>query len=96
MMIPTADDIKTVTDMRENTLSLLERIQKKDGPTIIMHNNAPRAVMMSVEQYNNIMEAIEDYRDEFEAMELEKQAKQTARKDLLTIEDIEKKHNIKV
>ena len=93
MMIPTADDIKTVTDMRENTLSLLDRVQKKEGPTIIMYNNTPRAVMLSVEEYNNLMEAIEDYSDELEAISLEKQAKKASKKDLISLKTLVGKHH---
>ena len=96
MMIPTADDIKTVTDLRENTLSLLALVQKKDRPTIIMHNNSPKAVMLSIDEYNNLMEAIEDYRDELEAIELEKQAKKATKNELITLKDIAKKHRLKI
>ena len=73
MMIPTSDDIKTVTDLRENTISLLNKIQKKDRPTIIVHRNNPKAVLMSISEYNKLIEMADDYMDELIAMELEKE-----------------------
>ena len=96
MMIPTADDIKTVTDLRENTIALLNKVQKKDRPTIIMHKNSPRAVMLSIEEYNNLVEAIEDYSDELEAIELEKQARSATKKELIPLSVIARKHRIKI
>ena len=92
MMIPTKDDIKTVTDMRENTLVLLDGLQKKEGPTIIMHNNSPKAVMLSIKEYNNLIEEIENYRDELKAIDLEKEAKSATKKDLVTLDELERKH----
>lgn len=73
MMIPTKNDIKTVTDLRENTLSLLNSLAKKNRPTIVMHRKSPKAVMMSIKAYNRIMEMIEDFLDERIAMDLEKE-----------------------
>lgn len=73
MMIPTTEDIKTVTDLRENTIALLNSIQKKKDPVIIMHRNIPKAVMLSIKKYNRLIEMIEDSMDELLAMELEKE-----------------------
>lgn len=73
MMIPVANDIKTVTDLRENTLALLNGIQKRSRPTIIMHHNSPKAVMLSIKKYNQLVEAVEDYMDELTAMDLKKE-----------------------
>ena len=71
MYIPTSKDIRTVTDLREQTVNLLNSLQKRTKPTIITHRNQPKAVMLSITHYNKIMEALEDISDEIEAKELE-------------------------
>ncbi len=73
MIIPTADYLKTVTDLREDTIGLLNAVKKNKNPIIIMHRNSPQAVMLSVEEYNNIMEMISDHMDELTALKLEKE-----------------------
>lgn len=74
-MLPLADDYKTVTDLRENTVALLQLVQKKTNPTIIVHHNTPKAVMMSIPRYNQMLQALEDNYDEQLAVELEKESK---------------------
>lgn len=71
MYIPTSKDIRTVTDLREQTVNLLNNLQKRTKPTIITHRNQPKAVMLSIKHYNKLMEALEDISDEIEAKELE-------------------------
>ncbi|MBU0569385.1 type II toxin-antitoxin system Phd/YefM family antitoxin [Patescibacteria group bacterium] len=92
MMIPTASDIKTVTDLRENTLALLDGIQKKKRPTIVMHRNSPRAVFLSVKFYNKLVGMLEDSKEELEAIELEREADQAKNKDLISIKKLLKNH----
>lgn len=71
--IPTEDSIKTVTDMREDAVGLLNLVGKrKNDPTIIFHRNSPKAVILSVEEYNFLLSLLEDHFDEQEAMKLEK------------------------
>lgn len=70
MLIPTEKNIKTVTDLRERTLELL-RQTKVSGPTIIFHHSKPMAVMLSIDEYSNMAEMLEDYLDIQEAKELE-------------------------
>ena len=70
MIIPTEKNIKTVTDLRERTLELL-RQTKTSGPTIIFHHSKPMAIMLSIDEYSNMSEMIEDYMDIQEAKELE-------------------------
>ena len=96
MIIPTVNDLKTVTDMREDAIGLLNSVKKRKKPTIIMHHNSPKAVMLSVEEYNKLVEALEDYRGELEAINLEKEAKKSTSKDLISLEELTKKHNIKI
>jgi len=70
MIIPTEKNIKTVTDLRERTLELL-RQTKSSGPTIIFHHSKPMAIMLSVDEYSNMTEMLEDYLDIQEAKESE-------------------------
>lgn len=69
-MIPTTQNTKTITDLRENTVGILERT-KKMGPTYIFHRSRPKAVLLSIEEYANMVDLIEDYLDSLNAQELE-------------------------
>ena len=70
MIIPTDKNIKTVTDLRENTMELLKQT-KVSGPTMIFHHSKPMAVMLSIDEYSNMTEMLEDYLDIQEAKESE-------------------------
>jgi len=70
MIIPTAHNTKTITDLREKALEMLEQT-KKAGPTFILHRSKPTAVMLSIEEYANMLEMLEDYFDALKATELE-------------------------
>lgn len=72
MIIPTEENVKTVTDLRENIVDILAAINKKEGPTYIFHRSRPRAILLSVGEYIRLQELLEDYSDALEAMELEK------------------------
>jgi len=88
MFIPTNDNFSTITDMRENAISLLQSVQKKKSPTIIMHRNSPKAVLLSVNKYNQLMEMIEDYLDEELALKLEKRAAKAKKSDYISAEKV--------
>lgn len=60
MIIPTDKNIKTVTDLRENPIALLEQISKS-GPAFIFQHSKPKAVMLSIEEYSNMIEVVEDH-----------------------------------
>ncbi|MBI2314797.1 type II toxin-antitoxin system Phd/YefM family antitoxin [Candidatus Daviesbacteria bacterium] len=70
MLIPTAKNTKTITDLREKAVELLDQIQKS-GPAFIFQHSKPRAVMLSIEEYANMLEMLEDYFDSLKAKELE-------------------------
>ncbi len=70
MLLPTDKNTKTITDLREKTVELLEDIDKI-GPTFIFHHSKPKAVMLSIEEYANLMDALEDYQDSLIAKQLE-------------------------
>ncbi len=70
MLIPTKENTKTITDLRERALELLDQVQKS-GPTYIFHHSQPKAVMLSMEEYTNLLDTLEDYLDSIRAQELE-------------------------
>jgi len=91
MIIPTAENTKTITDLREKAVELLEQI-KSSGPTFIFHHSKPKAVMLSIEEYSNIMEMMEDYFDSLKAKELE----ESPEKGGITLAALIKKYNVAV
>ncbi|MFH1840573.1 MAG: type II toxin-antitoxin system prevent-host-death family antitoxin [Candidatus Shapirobacteria bacterium] len=70
------DNIRTVTDLREQTMPLLESLSRQEGPTVIFHRSRPKAVLLSIAAYQKLVDIFEDYFDEELALELEKQPKE--------------------
>lgn len=69
MLIPTINNTKTVTDLRENTIDVLNDL-KKVGQVYILHRSDPKAVLLSIAQFEKLYELIEDSYDEKEAQKL--------------------------
>ena len=91
MIIPTAKNTKTITDIREKAIELLEDT-KKSGPTFIFHHSKPKAVMLSIEEYSNMMEMLEDYFDSLKGKELE----ENPQKGGIALEQLAKKYRLSV
>lgn len=91
MIIPTEKNIKTVTDLRERTLELL-RQTKVSGPTIIFHHSKPMAIMLSIDEYSNMTEMLEDYLDIQEAKDLE----ENPQKGGLSLKQLAKKYGLNI
>lgn len=91
MIIPTDKNTKTVTDLRENSIALLEQISKS-GPTFIFQHSKPKAVMLSIEEYSNMMEMLEDYFDGLKAKDLEENSEQSG----ISLDQLIKKYNLSV
>lgn len=72
MLIPTKDNVKTITDMRENALGLLESVEK-GSPTYIFHRSKPKAVLLGVDDFIKIQELIENYLDEEDVHKLSRE-----------------------
>jgi len=72
MLIPTSKNVKTITDMREDALGLLDLV-KKNGVTYIFHRSEPKAVMLDIDEFVRMQELLEDYFDEMEAQKLAKE-----------------------
>ena len=87
MLIPTSKNVKTITDMREDALGLLEQV-KKNGVTYIFHRSEPKAVMLDIDEFVKMQEILEDYFDSQEAIKLEKEPVG----ELIPIEDIIKEY----
>lgn len=74
MLIPTPQNVKTITDMREDALGILDNI-KKQGVTYIFHRSVPKAVLLDIDEFIRIQSLLEDYLDSQEAIKLEKEPK---------------------
>lgn len=96
MLIPTNKNISSISDIRENTLGVLNQVEKLSQPMIVMHRNSPRAVLLSVQRYNQLMGLLEDYLDEELAVELEKKAKNSSKKDYIRMAKLHRELGINV
>jgi prevent-host-death family protein len=53
-----AADIKPITYMKTHSAELLAEVNKKRSPVVITQNGAPRAVVMDVESYERMQDAL--------------------------------------
>jgi len=72
MLIPTTKNVKTITDMREDALGLLNSVQK-NGLAYIFHRSQPKAVLMNIEDFISLQNALEDLEDLRDIEELKKE-----------------------
>lgn len=91
MLIPTAQNSKTVTDLRERAIELLEHLNKT-GPTIIFHRSKPKAVMLSMDEYKSLMDKVEDYIDALSAKDIEENPEKGGK----TIAELSKKYDLSI
>lgn len=91
MILPTTKNTKTITDLREKALEMLEQAEK-GGPTFIFHRSKPKAVMLSIEEYSNLMEMVEDYFDAVKAKELEEESLEGG----ISLDQLIKKYHLNV
>jgi len=75
MLIPTSFNTKTVSDMRQDPVGLLAAVDKSGGPQYIFYRSTPRAVILKISHYKELLETVEDYRDGLLAQKLEKEDK---------------------
>ncbi|MBI2051208.1 type II toxin-antitoxin system Phd/YefM family antitoxin [Candidatus Roizmanbacteria bacterium] len=71
MLIPTPENTKNVTELREKTLEVLRAV-KKYGIIYVMQRSDPKAILISLEEFQRMQELVEDYLDELDARELAK------------------------
>lgn len=74
-MIPSAKNIRTISDMRENARKLLKEVQTSYGPLFILYRSTPQAVLLSLDEYQKLADLAEDYLDSLKAQEFETQDK---------------------
>lgn len=89
MLIPTTKNTKTITDLREKALQILNQL-KKEGPTYIFHRSRPKAVMLSVEEYATLLETLEDYLDIITAKSLEERPEKGG----ISLEELARKYHL--
>ena len=53
-----ASDVKPITYMKTHSAELVEAVNKKRSPVVITQNGAPRAVVMDVESYEQLQDAL--------------------------------------
>jgi prevent-host-death family protein len=53
-----ASDIKPITYMKTHSAELVAAVNKKRSPIVITQNGAPRAVVMDVQSYDKIQDAL--------------------------------------
>lgn len=87
MLIPTTQNVKTITDMREDALGLLNMVQK-DGMAYIFHRSQPMAVLLNLEEFVALQSAMEDLEDYKDVQEL----KREPRGKLIPLEDAIKEY----
>ena len=75
MIIPTEDNTKTVTDLRENVVGILASLKKQKGPQFVFYKSKPKAVLLAIAEYQKLLELLEDYEDAAEASEIIANAK---------------------
>lgn len=69
MLLPTSQNTKTITDLREDALAVLSDVDKLGLVYLFQHSN-PRAVVLSLKEFTKLCELIEDRTDERDAAEL--------------------------
>jgi len=75
MIIPTPQNTKTVTDLRENLIDILTSLKKQKSPQFVLYKSKPQAVLLNIEEYQSLLELLEDYQDALEANEIIAEAK---------------------
>jgi prevent-host-death family protein len=53
-----AKDIRTVTEMKTRAAQLLDQVNEEKRPVVITQDGRPRAVMMDVESYEELRNAV--------------------------------------
>lgn len=71
MLIPTSRNIKTITDMREDAIRLLKDVSNL-GIIYLFQHSQPKAVLLSLDEFQRLQELVEDHLDEMEAENLSK------------------------
>ena len=69
-LLERSDQAISTTEVSRSTKPIMDRLQRgKQDKYDIMRNNAPAAVMMSVQHYEALMDSIDDLKLELQASE---------------------------
>lgn len=69
MLIPTTQNVKTVTDMRTKTQNVLKSVSEQ-GIAYIFDRSKPKAVIIDIDSFAHLQNIIEDYYDLIDAQQL--------------------------
>ena len=75
MLIPTPQNSKTITDLREDALGTLKSA-KKHGLVYVMYKSKPHAVIIDIDRFADIQERIDEMLDKIDASELKKEPRE--------------------
>lgn len=79
MLIPTPENTKTISDLRERPVDLLKQLESSYGPLYIFYRSRPNAVLLSLSEYQKLLDLAEDYLDSLKAEEYERKDKSKIR-----------------
>ena len=82
----TQNNISSISDLRFKTKDVLKKALQE--PIYLFHRTDPKAVMMSVEKYNQMLSDLEDYYLSVRAEEFENQKKSAVK--WITHKDVKK------
>lgn len=57
MALSITEDIRSITDLKRNTNSILEQIKKNKRPVVLTVNGKPEAVILDAKEYEKISNA---------------------------------------
>jgi len=66
-----SQNFKTISDMRGDALALLNEAESSSDPLFLMYRSKPKAVMLSLPEFQKLSSIYEDYLDSLEAQEFE-------------------------
>lgn len=69
-----SNNISTITDLRFKTKEVLKKALEE--PVFLFHRSTPKGVIMSYENYEELMSTLEDFYDSTKAEEYEKEDKE--------------------
>jgi len=73
----TQNQINSISDLRFKTKEVFRKASKE--PVFLFHRNTPKGVLLSFENYREILSQLEDYFDSLKAEKYEKEDKKNIR-----------------
>lgn len=67
MTIPYQTNLASITDLREKTNAFINTLNQSNYPTIVLKDNKPQIVALSLYHYQQLQEELEDLRDSQDA-----------------------------